>query len=338
MFINLVLFCISGNFGRRPLKGLAVDLYPAALEVLGGNVTLSFRFPKNFTRFSVNRTLNVFVCDNTTGKKLFKTTVPLDGRKISVILPCEIFDHPVTYRFKYRISNSDYGGVISQTLSLQWGGIHIDSPTNHTALTRFNSIRIRHNRKCLPKSYRDEVNLYYIKGDSKVFVTRKFIRKLSSGKQRIPKMPQIRMGFTCDVFDTQGIYYFEYRTGYANLTLAKSEAIYVYWSQQTLSSPVSTIFPCTNSLPISFEQPSCSFVRSQDALVLGDRYSEKPIVQKPVQQGHNVAFFQCSLFNDYVEEYCFHYITKSRLTKSTVIVASLCLPSHPPGTYSGDFI
>lgn len=344
MEICLVLLCglliasgalsstADGNFGKRPLKGLAVNLHPTSLDVLGGNVTLSFRFPSNFSGFSGNRTLEVLVNEKVIGKKLFKTTVPLDRREISVILPCEIFDHPVIYSFKYRISDSEYGGVISQTLTLRWGGIFIDSPANHTALTRFKSIKIRHNRKCLPKAYRDEINLYYIQSGSKpMFVTRKYIRKLSSGKQRIPKMPQIRMSFTCDFFDTQGKYFFEYRTGYKNVKLAKSEEVYVHWGEQTLSSPVSTIFPCTNSLAISFAQPSCSFVRSQDAIVLAKKYSAKPIVQKVVQQGHDVTFFPCTLFKDYVEEYCFHYITKSRLTKRSVAVASLCLPSLPPG-------
>lgn len=318
----------DGNFGKRPLKGLAVNLHPTSLEVLGGNVTLSFQFPNNFTGFFGNRTFYVFVHENATDRKLFKTTVPLDRREISVILPCEIFDHPDIYSFKYRISDSEYGGVISQKLKLQWGRIIIDSPTNHTVLTRLKSIKIRHDRKCLPKAYRDELNLYYVQGGSKsMFVTRKYIRKLSSGKQRIPKMPQIRMGFSCNLFDAQGVYFFEYRTGYANVTLAKSAAVYVNWGKQTLFSPVSTIFPCTNSLAISFTQPSCSYARIQDAIVLAKKDSNKPIVRKAVQQGHDVTFFSCTLFKDYVEEYCFHYSTTSRLTKSTVAVASLCLPS-----------
>ena len=303
-----------------------------SLDVLGGNVTLNFHFPSNFSGFSSARTLSVLVFDNNTGKRLHTENVLLVRREISVILPCEIFDHPVLYTFKYRISNSTFEAFISQTLPIQWGEIYIDSPTNHTALTRFGSIWIRHNRKCLPKTYRDEVNLYYIKGHEKIFLTRKYIRKLSNGKHRMPKRSWIRMGFTCDMFDTQGIYHFEYQTGFVNLTLAKSEAIHVYWGQHTLSSLVKTILPCKNTFAITFAQPHCKFGRTQDAIMMGDRYSEKPIAHKPVEQGHTVAFFQCSLFKNYVDEYCFHYVTTSSLTKSTVTVASLCLPSHPPGT------
>ena len=326
------IFCIADikDFGKKPLKGLSVDLSPDSLDVLGGNVTLRFHFPSNFSGFSTSRTLSVLVYDNLTGKRLHTENVLLERREISVILPCEIFDHPVVYRFKYRISGSRFEAFISQTLSLKWGEIRIESPSNHTALTRFGSIWIRHNRKCLPK-YRDEVNLYYIKGHQKIFVTRKYVRKLSNGKQRLPKGTWIRMAFRCDVFDTQGIYHFEYKTGFENLTLAKSEAVHVYWGQQTLSPPARTIFPCTNSFMISYEQPRCPNVRTHDAIVMGDRFSEKPIAHKPVEQGHTVAFFQCSLFKDYVKEYCFHYVTKSSLTKKTVTVASLCLPSHPPG-------
>ena len=259
--------------------------------------------------------------------------VVLDRREISVILPCEIFDHPVLYRFKYRVSDSPFEAFIPQTLTLKWGEILLQTPTNHTALTRFSSLWIRHNRKCLPK-YRDELNLYYIKGQEKIFVTRKYIRKLSNGKQRKAEGSWIRMGFRCEVFDTQGIYYFEYQAAYQNRTLAKSDSIHVYWEHQTLSTPASTIFPCTNSFMISYAQPRCRYVRSHDAIVMGDRYSEKPIAQKPVQSDHDVAFFPCSLFKDYVKEYCFHYVTKSSLTKRTVRVSSLCLPSHPPGKWA----
>ncbi|XP_020619010.1 uncharacterized protein LOC110056806 isoform X2 [Orbicella faveolata] len=323
------------DFGKKPLKGLVVDLSPASLDILGGNVTLYFHFPSNFSGFSNSRTLSVLVYDDNIVKRRHIENVVLDRREISVILPCEIFDHPVVYRFKYRISDSRFEAFISQTLTLKWGEIRLQTPTNHTALTRFGSLWIRHNRKCLPKN-RDELNLYYIKGHEKIFVTRKYIRKLSNGRQRKPEGSWIRMGFPCEVFDTQGIYRFEYQTGFENLTLAKSESIHVYWGQQTLSTPTSTIFPCTNSFVILYAQPRCQNVRTHDAIVMGDRYSKKPTAQKPVENVYDAAFFPCSLFKDYVKEYCFHYVTKSSLTKSTVRVTSLCLPSHPPGTSNYD--
>ena len=310
-----------------------MDLSPASLDILGGNVTLNFHFPSNFSGFSSSRTLSVLVYDENTAKRRHIETVVLDRRDFSVILPCEIFDHPVVYRFKYRISESRLEAFISQTLPLKWGEIRLETPTNHTALTRFGSLWIRHNRKCLPKN-RDEVNLYYIKDHEKIFVTRKYIRKLSNGRQRKPEGSWIRMGFRCEVFDTQGIYHFEYQTGFENLTLAKSESIHVYWSQQTLSTPTRTIFPCTNSFMISYAQPRCQNVRTHDAIIMGDRYSETPIAQKPVQNDHDVSFFPCTLFKDYVKEYCFHYVTKSSLTQRTVRVTSLCLPSHPPGKFA----
>ena len=310
-----------------------MDISPASLDVLGGNVTLYFKFPSNFSGFSSSRTLSVLVYDDNTSKTRHIENVVLDRREISVILPCEIFDHPVVYSFKYRVSDSRFEAFISQTLTLKWGEIRLETPTNHTALTRFGSLWIRHNRKCLPK-YRDELNLYYIKGHEKIFVTQKYIRKLSNGKQRMPEGSWIRMGFRCEVFDTQGIYHFEYQTGFKNLTLAKSESIHVYWGQQTLSTPTSTIFPCTNAFMISYAQPRCRNVRTHDAIVMGDVYSKKTIAQKPVENDHNVAFFPCALFKDYVKKYCFYYVTKSSVTKKTLKVSSLCLPSHPPGKWA----
>ena len=309
-----------------------MDLSPASLDILGGNVTLYFHFPSNFSGFPSSQTLSVLVYDDNTAKRRHIENVVLDRREISVILPCEIFDHPVVYKFKYRVSDSPFEAFISQTLTLKWGEIHLQTPTNHTALTRLKFLWIRHNRKCLPKS-RDKLNLYYIKGREKIFVTRKYIRKLSNGKQRKPDREGswIRMGFECELFDAKGIYYFEYQAAFENRTLAKSDSIHVYWAHQTLSTPTSTIFPCKNSFMISYSQPRCRNVRSHDAIVMGDRYSEKPITQKTVQSDHDVAFFPCTLFKDYVKEYCFHYVTKSSLIKRTVRVASLCLPSHPPG-------
>jgi len=292
---------------------------------------LYFHFPRNFTGFSSERTLSVLVYDNSTGKRLHTENLLLDRAEISVVLPCEIFDHPGLYRFKYRVSNSEFAAFISQTLTLKWGKILIKTPTNHTALTRFGSIWIRHNRKCLPKKYRDEVNLYYFKGHKKILVTRKYVRKVSSGKQRTPVGSWIRMGFACDVFSTQGSYSFEYRTGFANLTLAESDAVHVHWGRQTLSPHANKIFPCANSFTISFDHPDCQYARTNDAILLRDKYSDKIIAQKPVEQGHTVTFFQCSLFKDYVEEYCFDYVTYSSLTRGRVKVASLCLPTHPPG-------
>ena len=332
MLFNYFYFSDIKDFRKQPLKGLVVDLSPASLDILGGNVTLSFHFPSNFSGFSSSKTLSVLVYDDDTAKRRHIEYVVLDRREISVILPCEIFDHPVVYKFKYRVSDSPFEAFISQTLTLTWGEIRLQTPTNHTALTRFNSLWIRHNRKCLPKS-RDKLNLYYIKGHEKILVTRKYIRKLSNGKQRKPDREGswIRMGFRCEVFDTQGLYYFEYQTAVENRTLAKSDSIQVYWAHQTLSTPTSTIFPCTNSLIILYAQPRCRNVRSRHAIVMGDRYSKKPIKRNPVQNDHDVALFACSLFKDYVKEYCFHHLIKSSLTKRTVRVASLCLPTHPPG-------
>lgn len=330
------MFFISGakEFGKGALNGLAVDLSPVSSEVLGGNVTLYFHFPRSFSGFSSTRTLSVLVYDNGTGIKFHTETVALNGPEISLVLPCEIFDHPGTYRFKYRISNSEFAAFIPQALTLKWGKILIESPTNHTALTRFGSIWIRHNRKCLPKKYRDEVNLYYLNDHKKILVTRKYIRKLSNGKQRIPLGSWIRMSFACDVFDNHGIYNFEYQTGFVNLTLAKSSAVHVRWGRQTLSSHANRIFPCRTTFTILFDHPDCQYARTRDAILVRERYSEKIIVQKTIEQGHTAVFFPCSLFNDFVEEYCFDYVSYSRITRSGVKVASLCLPTHPPGTVS----
>lgn len=311
-----------------------MDLSAGFSEILAGNVTLYFHIPTNFSSLSSQRTLSVIVYDNRTNRRLHKERVPLDSFKFAVILPCEVFDHPGLYKFKYRVSHNEsteYAAFIPQTLSLKRDKVFIDSPTNHTALTRF-GIWIRHRRKCLPKTYRDRINLYYEKkGHKKIFVTRKYVRKLANGKQKFPQETWLKMGFTCDVFDTQGSYRFEYQAGIANLTLAKSEVVYVNWGHRTLSSHTNKIFPCSNSFTVSFTRPECPYARTNDFISVREKNSDKSIMQKPVEQDHTATFFPCTLFKDYVEEYCFDYVTDSSLTRSKIKVASKCLPTHPPG-------
>ena len=311
-----------------------MDLSPDSSEVLGGNVTLYFHFPRQFSGLSSQRMLSVIVYDNSTGRRLHTERVSLKDAEITVVLPCEVFDHPGLYGFKYRVSHDDlteYAAFISQTLTLKWGKILINSPTNHTVLTRF-GIWIRHNRKCLPKTYRDKVILYYQTGYKKILVIRKYIRKLSNGKQRLPLGSWIRMGFACDVLNTQGNYYLEYHTGFVNLTLAKSDVTHVKWGRQTLSSHTDKILPCKNSFTITFTRPDCPhYSGSNNAILVREKYSDKIIKQKTIEQDHTVMFFPCTLFKDYIKEYCFDYVAYSSLTRSRVNVASMCLPTRPPG-------
>ena len=315
---------------KKALRGLDVHLISTSSAVLSGNVNLSFHFPSNYTGFSSSRTLSVVVYDNSTRGKLHTESVLLDRQTVLVSLPCGIFDHPGLYRFKYRIPNSEIEAFISQTLSLHWGDILLSTPTNHTALTRFGSLWIRHNRKCLPKTYRDKVDLYYIEGHQKKFVTRSYVRKLTKGKHRQGEGSWIRVVLPCEVFNVEGTYRFEYQTGFENLILAKSEDIHVYWGQ-SLYSPAKKIFPCKHSLAVTFSTPECQ--GPNDVITAYDKYSNNYIGQRPAKFGEDTVFFPCALFNEYVKEYCFRYVTDSSLTGSKVTAASLCLPSHPLGMY-----
>ncbi|XP_068703497.1 uncharacterized protein [Montipora foliosa] len=325
------------EYTNGEVKGLVVELSPDSTEVLSGNVTLSFHFPGNCSLFkTAERTLSVFVYDNSTGQKLHTENVRFrSDLNMTIVLPCEVFDHPGLYRFKYRISDSDYEAFISKTLTLKWGDIRFDSPKTHTALTRLSSIWIQHNRKCMPKKNRDSINLLYLKGNK--FVAKKYVRKLSNGRQGESHGSWIRMGFSCHVFDTEGSYALEYMTGFANTSLAKSDPFDVHWDRPILSPPANKIFPCKTSFIVSFKQLDCPYARLSDVIQLRDKYSETIIARRRVTQGHTAVFFQCSLFKEYVEEYCFDYVTYSRLTGHNGRIASKCLPTHAPGTsnYSG---
>lgn len=322
------------EYTKGEVKGLSVELAPDSIEVLGGNVTLYFSFDRNFSEFLTERTISVSVYHGNTEKKLHTENVQFrsEDRKVPVVLPCTVFDHPGLYRFKYRISNGKYAAFISKTLTLNWGDIRIESPTNHTALTRLDNIRILHNRQCWPRKSRDAVRLYYIKDyGERIFVDKKYVRKLSNRKKE-PSGSWVRMVFPCRVFDTQGIYVLEYWAASANKTLSTSRALHVHWARPTLKPLASQIFPCKESFSVSIEPLKCQSVSRNDYVVLRDKFTETMVSQRPVTQDYTAVFFPCSSFKNYVDEYCFDYMAYSTLTKDKARVASECVQTHAPGT------
>ena len=333
IYISIFFFILDDKeYTKGEVKILSVELAPDSMEVLGGNVTLYFYFDRNSSEFSTEKTLSVFVYDNNTDKKLHTENVQFrtEDRNVPVVLPCTVFDHPGLYRFKYRISKSGYSAFISKTLTLKWGDIHIESPTNHTVLTRLEQIWIRHNRKCLPKKSRDAVRLFYIKDNNeRILVDKKYVRKLSSRKRESPGS-WVKMGFPCRVFDIQGIYVLEYWAVSANKTLSTSRALHVHWARPTLKPLASQIFPCTKSFSVSIEPLKCPYVRN-DYVLLREKFSEPIISQRPVRQSDTAVFFPCSSFKDYVDEYCFDYMAYSTLIKDKAKVVSECVQTHAPG-------
>lgn len=326
-------FCVSADAevaaGRSEASRISVK-FSTIPVVLGGEVNLTFHFPSNFsTKPAVSIDLFGYVYDGTSNKLLYTGTSQFQGNDSSAVIvrfPCEIFDHPGSYHFKYRISD---GPIVSldENMWLEWGKIQLNVPTNHTALTRF-GYWIQHKRRCLSKNYRDGINLYYISDSKgKVVLLNKTVKKL---RRNSKTTDQTRMTFKCNVLNVQGTYFIEYRSGYNNATLAESRNFYVHWGEHPLTSPQKTIHPCQNSLPLSFPRPECP--RIGDTVQVYERGSQGPMItERHVLPGLASVFFPCRQFKKTFAGYCFHYVTKSHKMQISTTLSRLCIPSYKPG-------
>ena len=307
--------------------------FTAIDSTLAGDVNITFWLSPQVINNKTQRKVIVNVFHYAYGDRKLVSTITGNLTTIPqvVVLPCTIFDQPGDYRFEYHVSDSRINGILNQTLSLKWSKIRIVAPLNHTALTKFGSIWIHHNRKCLPRKYRDKVFLYYKKGKERVNITSKVVRKLQNGRQKKDKELRTRMSFSCELFDTQGLYYFEYVSMLKNgpVVLSRSKNIHVKWSMHSLVSTFQSILPCKDEFAVNFTAPECR--RSTDNVELYQQNSGKFIIEKPVLPGHNSVSFSCTLFDGYVKGYCFKYVTKAPFTKKKTVQATLCLPTVRPG-------
>lgn len=304
-------------------------------SVLTGDVNVSFEMPLHLVNRSSPRSLTLTVMDADLHQRLRSFKVDIIQEKLTVRLPCDLFDHAGRYSINYKVSRGGPIAKLNQTLNLKWGDIKIESPLNHTTLTRFGSIWLYHDRLCLPKSrrYRDDVVLYYLRGKEKVVITHRIVRKVRNGKQKGPRQ-RIRMGFSCDLFDIAQTYYFEYVSGYHNRSLSTSQPVAVRWSKHTLFTASKTIFPCSNSFMISFGAPECH--KTTDIIAVYEQSSGRYISQRPALPGHSAVFFTCTLFKEYIKAYCFRYISKGAVHGQEKIQASLCVSTLAPGKCLSD--
>jgi len=304
-------------------------------KVLSGDVNVSFEMPSHLVNNTSPRSLTITVMNDNTHQKLRTFTADILTRKFTITLPCDLFDHAGGYSIIYKVSKGGPTGKLNKTLNLKWGDIRIESPLNHTTLTRFGSIWIYHDRLCLPKSrrYRDKVVLYTMRGKEKVIITDRIVRKVRNGRQKGHRQ-RIRMGFSCDLFDIAQTYYFEYVSGYNNRSLSTSKPVNVQWSKHTLYTPSKTISPCKNSFMISFVAPECH--KTTDIIAVYEQSSGRYISQRPALPGHSAVFFTCTLFKDYIKAYCFRYISKTADQGKERIQASMCISTLAPGKCLSD--
>lgn len=293
-------------------------------------MNVSLQIPGYLVNATVPRTLFLTVMEHRSHVRLRTFKVDVVRQNLTVRLPCDLFDHAGQYDFAYKFSGNGPTGKINTTLSLKWGKMTVEAPRNHTTLTRFGYIWVYHDRFCLPKSrrYRDKINLYYLKGNQRVMITHRIVRKVKNGKQKGPRR-RIRMGFSCDLFDIAQTYFFEYVSGFHNASLAKSAPVFVRWSKHSLYTPTKTIFPCSNSFVVSFNAPECH--KTTDVIRVYEQNSGRFVTERPALPGHTAVFFPCTLFNDYIKGYCFRYVSKATINSEERVQASHCVSTLEPG-------
>ena len=320
------IFSVVGSASEH---GTRIHISPIE-SPLSGDVNITFWFPPGLSADGTERVVTVNVYYFAPAKRRVASVATRLANKTHLVVSirCDYFDQQGRYQFGYRLSESGISGTINQTLFLRWSKLRIDSPRNHTALTKFGSIWIHHDRKCLPGKYRDKVYLYYTRGEERVTITSKVVRKLYNGRQ---KEDGLRVRFSCELFDTQGNYFFEYVSGAQDgrAVLARSKTMQVTWSKHSLSTPIKSIIPCNNTFTVTFTAPECR--RTTDTVELYEQNSGKFIAEKLALPGHNTVFYPCTLFSDYVKGYCFKYVTKALFTKRKTIQATLCVPTLKPG-------
>ncbi|XP_032223127.1 uncharacterized protein LOC5521888 isoform X2 [Nematostella vectensis] len=299
-------------------------------SVLSGDVNITFYIPKQLVNSTAPRKLVVHVLSDQWKERLRTFKIPIISTELKLRVPCDTFDHAATYTFKYRVSNNGPTGLLNESMAISWGNTRIEAPRNHTTLTRFGSIWIYHDRVCLPRSrqYRDQVNLYFVHDKKRILITQRNVRKLRNGKQS-GSQNRIRLMFSCDLFDTQGVYYFEYVSGFSNKTLSTSSPVSVRWSKHELTTPHKSILPCSGSFSISFAAPECH--KTTDTIKVYEQLSRKYITERPALPGQTAVFLPCTLFNDYIKGYCFRYTTISSLTGKETVQSSLCVSTLGPG-------
>lgn len=307
------------------LNTVKVTVTPQRFRAFETPVRLTVSYPAtghrqgNITRFIKIKILN----DNNKEVEALNKTVH-SSNCTYLDLPCETFSRPGRYSLQYFVKGvTDTFKELRQKIVVRREKIRIDSPKNHTAVSRSVAIWITSKHKSC-QSYKDRVDLYWIKGiNDHVLVTSREVRKFESEKRT-------RIQFGCHVFDTEGVFYFKYVSGYSNRTLVTSANMSVSWGKYKLEAQTNNIFPCSTSFAVKITAPYCDKFRGNKVQIKSKDYNNV-ISSKPAYPEFRAVFFPCSTFKRHIHEYCFYYITKSSLTKKAKVHAKLCLPSLKTG-------
>lgn len=304
-----------------------MSIKPRRLYVFESSVRLTVTYSeenqgyRNITRFVkiqiFNNNQNVWTID--------KMVRPSNRTTLEV--PCEIFSKPGTFYIQYFVQGiTKVFRKMRKNIVVQRENIRLDAPNNHTAISGSVVVKITNNKYSRCKSGKNRVQLYWIKGvNNHVLVTSKKIGKDKNEKR-------IRVQFNCNIFDTEGIFYFKYTSANSNVVLATSNNMTVFWGTYKLEPQSNSVFPCANAFSVKITSPYCA-KSIEDKVELRSKDYDNVIETRSAYPGFKSVFLPCITFKRYIRNYCFYYLTKSSLTKKETIQAKLCLPSLKTGTY-----
>lgn len=306
---------------------IRMSIKPRRLYVFESPVRLTVTYSEETQRYrNITRFIKIKIFNNNQNVwTIDKMMRSLNSTTLEV--PCEIFSKPGTFYIQYSVEGITKGfRKMRKNIVVQREKISLYAPNNHTAVSGSVVVWITTNKHGRCKSSKNRVQLYWIKGvNNHVLVTSKKIGKDKNGKR-------IRVQFNCNIFDTEGIFYFKYISGYSKVVLATSNNMTVFWGTYKLEAQSNSIFPCADAFSVKITSPYCA-KSIEDKVELRSKDYDNIIETRSAYPGFKSVFLPCITFKRYIRNYCFYYLTKSSLTKKETIRAKLCLPSSKTGTY-----
>ena len=318
IFITLLYISVCSG-SKRNDPSIRVTYTPKRFRSFEASVKLTFRFGKSSKQGNL---LGQVIILKVFNKKKFVTAIntTLSANEMQLQVPCEVFARPGRYFIEYFIQGltKTFISLTPRAIVVRRERIEIDVQKNHTAFDGPVSAWLSSKpRRCTP--LKGKLKLYWIKNSKEhILVTTKIVNK---GKIE----NSIRVNFRCKLFDTAGIFYFEFISDYNNKTSGKSQNMSVSWGKYEITAQSKNIFPCSQSFVVKFSSPYCD--ATEDKIEVRSTAYKKVLDSRVAFHAFKSVVFLCEVFKKHIREYCFDYVTESSLSKKRKIQTRLCVPS-----------
>lgn len=226
---------------------------PTDYTALTGPIRVRYSIPRNVT--SPSGYLELVALSNNTVIQ----DVDIQGYEGELTLSCGLVDQAGNYVFRLRIAKNGQLLTSSQVMRVTWPAVSIKIPRTHVTLTIPLKMEITvEGHVCAShwKSSKYMLELHYMGanrttcGNKEELVFDHEIKLLKSDK----------MTFDCSFVDRAGLYRVLLKSNHVNApTIARSEILLATWSAAyRLDVVQQSVYPCSRTVAVSFEQPSCA--------------------------------------------------------------------------------